>query len=113
MAIRKEPIQQTALLFIDLNDFKNINDRWGHDVGDSVLATLGTRIQDTLRAGDSAARLGGDEFAIVIPSIAEPAEAVHVAERLLEVDPHADRRSTAGSCRSPPASASRSAERWR
>ena len=85
LAIRKEPIQQTALLFIDLNDFKNINDRWGHDVGDRVLATLGTRVQDTLRAGDSAARLGGDEFAIVIPSIAEPAEAVHVAERLLEV----------------------------
>jgi diguanylate cyclase (GGDEF)-like protein/PAS domain S-box-containing protein len=83
-AIRKEPQLQTALLFIDFNDFKNVNDRWGHDVGDLVLATVGTRIQETLRAGDSAARLGGDEFAIVIPAIAEPAEAVQVAERLLE-----------------------------
>ena len=68
VSIRKEPHQQTALLFIDLNDFKNVNDRWGHDVGDRrARATLGARIQETLRAGDSAARLGGDEFAIVIP----------------------------------------------
>jgi diguanylate cyclase (GGDEF)-like protein/PAS domain S-box-containing protein len=84
LAIRKEPQQQTALLYVDLNDFKNVNDRWGHDVGDAALAELGARIQGTLRAGDSAARLGGDEFAIVIPSITEPAEAVQVAERLLE-----------------------------
>jgi diguanylate cyclase (GGDEF)-like protein/PAS domain S-box-containing protein len=84
VSIRKEPTQQTALLFIDFNDFKNVNDRWGHDVGDLVLATLGERLQGMLRAGDCAARLGGDEFAIVIPSIAEPTEAVHVAERLLD-----------------------------
>jgi diguanylate cyclase (GGDEF)-like protein/PAS domain S-box-containing protein len=84
LSMRKEPARQTALLFMDLNDFKNVNDRWGHDVGDHVLATLGSRIQETLRAGDSAARLGGDEFAIVIPSISEPAEAVRVADRLLE-----------------------------
>ena len=84
VSMRKEPNVQTALLFIDLNDFKNVNDRWGHDVGDLVLATLGARIQETLRAGDSAARLGGDEFAVVIPAITEPAEAVRVADRLLE-----------------------------
>ena len=84
VAIRKQPTEQTALLFFDMNDFKNVNDRWGHDVGDLVLATLGERIQGTLRAGDTAARLGGDEFAIVIPSITEPAEAVRVAERVLE-----------------------------
>src|SRR5437868_12179975 len=84
VSIRKEPHQQTALLFLDVNDFKNINDRWGHDVGDKVLATLGVRIQETLRAGDAAARLGGDEFAVMVPSIAEPAEAVRVAERLLD-----------------------------
>lgn len=84
LAIRKEPRQETALLFVDLNDFKDVNDRWGHDAGDRVLATIGARIQGTLRAGDAAARLGGDEFAIVIPSIGEPAEAAHVAERVLE-----------------------------
>lgn len=84
VSIRKQPPEQTALLHFDLNDFKNVNDRFGHDIGDEVLATLGRRIQDTLRAGDTAARLGGDEFAIVIPSLVEPAEAVRVAERLLE-----------------------------
>jgi PAS domain S-box-containing protein len=74
ISIRKEPDQETALLFLDLNDFKNVNDRWGHDVGDKVLAALGARIQSTLRAGDTAARLGGDEFAVVVPSITEPIE---------------------------------------
>jgi diguanylate cyclase (GGDEF)-like protein/PAS domain S-box-containing protein len=84
VSIRKAPEQQTAVLFIDLDGFKNVNDRWGHDVGDKVLATLGRRINEALRAGDVAARLGGDEFAVVIPSIEEPAEAVRVTERLLE-----------------------------
>ncbi len=85
LALRREPHQQSALLYIDLNDFKNVNDRWGHDVGDAALAQLGARIQETLRAGDVPARLGGDEFAIVVPSIGEPAEAAQVAERLLAV----------------------------
>ena len=84
VSMRKELDHQTALLFLDLNDFKHINDHWGHDVGDQVLATIGARIQHTLRAGDAAARLGGDEFAVVVPSIAEAQEAVRVAERLLE-----------------------------
>jgi len=84
VAIRKAPEQQIALLFVDLNDFKNVNDRWGHDYGDTVLATVGARIHETLRAGDAAARLGGDEFAVVVPFISEPAEAVRVVERLLD-----------------------------
>ena len=85
VARRHEPPNETALLFVDLNDFKNVNDRWGHDVGDSVLAALGARIQESIRAGDAAARLGGDEFAIVLAAGVEPAEAVATAERLLEL----------------------------
>jgi diguanylate cyclase (GGDEF)-like protein/PAS domain S-box-containing protein len=81
--LRKANGEETALLFVDLNDFKVINDRWGHDAGDSVLRELGARIQGTVRAGDSAARLGGDEFAVVLPIVGEPAEAAHAAERLL------------------------------
>jgi diguanylate cyclase (GGDEF)-like protein/PAS domain S-box-containing protein len=85
VAMRKENSQQTALIYIDLNEFKEINDQYGHSVGDEVLATLGVRIKGITRAGDSVARLGGDEFAVLLSVIAEPAEASVVAERLLEV----------------------------
>ncbi len=81
-ARRYEPPRRTALLFVDLNDFKNVNDRWGHDVGDRILAALGQRLQQAVRAGDAAARLGGDEFAVVLAGV-EPADAVRTAERLL------------------------------
>ena len=84
VALRKDNGEQTALLFVDLNHFKEVNDRFGHDVGDAVLARLGQRIQHTVRAGDAAARLGGDEFAIVLAAVAEPAEAARAAERLLQ-----------------------------
>lgn len=80
--LRKEPGHHAALLFLDLNNFKAINDRWGHDVGDQVLATLGPRIQWAVRGGDAAARLGGDEFALVLADIAEPAAAALAAQRL-------------------------------
>ena len=83
-ALRKVGVEQTALLFVDLNHFKEVNDRFGHDVGDAVLARLGHRIQRTVRAGDSAARVGGDEFAIVLAAVSEPGEASQAAERLLE-----------------------------
>jgi diguanylate cyclase (GGDEF)-like protein/PAS domain S-box-containing protein len=84
VSIRKSPEHTSALLFIDLNDFKTVNDHWGHDVGDRVLAALGVRVQECLRTGDLAARLGGDEFAVVLPAISEAPEAVRVAERLLD-----------------------------
>jgi diguanylate cyclase (GGDEF)-like protein/PAS domain S-box-containing protein len=83
VAIRGGGDAETALMFIDLNEFKTVNDRWGHDAGDCVLQTLGKRIQETVRAGESAARLGGDEFAIVLPAIADPEDAARIAERLL------------------------------
>jgi diguanylate cyclase (GGDEF)-like protein/PAS domain S-box-containing protein len=84
VSIRKEAGHQTALVFIDLNEFKQINDQYGHSVGDEVLAELGNRLKHVIRAGDSVARLGGDEFVVLLTSVVEPAEAAIVAERLLE-----------------------------
>ena len=92
-ALRKEDEEQTALLFIDLNHFKEVNDRFGHDVGDAVLARLGRRIQQTVRAGDGAARLGGDEFAVVIATVAEPSRGREGGGAFARTDRRADRTS--------------------
>ena len=82
--LRHDDEHGTGLLYIDLDDFKGINDRWGHDLGDDVLHEIGRRIEQSVRPGDTAARLGGDEFAVVLTEPVTPEDAVGVAERLLE-----------------------------
>src|SRR5262249_26667157 len=72
-----------AVLFLDLDDFKTINDSLGHARGDAMLRAVGQRIAAILRPTDTAARLGGDEFALLI-EIATEAEAHTVARRILE-----------------------------
>src|SRR5256714_1749107 len=81
--LRHDEGHATGLLYIDLDDFKGINDRWGHDLGDAVLREIGKRIEHAVRPGDTAARLGGDEFAVVLTEPVTPDDAVSVAERLL------------------------------
>jgi diguanylate cyclase (GGDEF)-like protein/PAS domain S-box-containing protein len=81
--LRHDEDHATGLLYIDLDDFKGINDRWGHDLGDEVLHEIGKRIEHSVRPGDTAARLGGDEFAVVLTEPVTPEDAVGVAERLL------------------------------
>jgi diguanylate cyclase (GGDEF)-like protein len=73
----------TALIFLDLDDFKAINDTLGHSIGDELLQTVAARIQRELRADGLAARLGGDEFAILIEHCPDEASARSVAERVL------------------------------
>jgi two-component system, cell cycle response regulator len=73
--------QSVAVLAIDVDGFKGVNDRFGHTGGDAVLAQLANRIAPTLRAHDLFARLGGDEFIIALPN-AQPASARLVAERV-------------------------------
>src|SRR5438874_3341898 len=82
--LRREGGQATGLLYIDLDGFKGINDRWGHDLGDEVLHEIGRRIERSVRPGDTAARLGGDEFAVVLTEPLTADDAVGVAERLLD-----------------------------
>ncbi len=73
-----------AVLFIDLDNFKYINDSLGHGVGDEMLLGIARRLKDSLRAGDTAARFGGDEFVILLEQMDGPRYAINVAERLLE-----------------------------
>lgn len=72
-----------AVLFVDLDDFKPVNDMHGHAAGDSLLVAIGGRLQDTVRDGDIVARLGGDEFAVVLADLSGLDEAISVAERML------------------------------
>lgn len=86
MQRQEEPI---AVLFLDLDDFKNVNDSFGHTAGDDLLREVAGRIRSCLRAADTAARLGGDEFAVLLEDLVDVERAVEVAQRLLAalVDP--------------------------
>ena len=72
-----------ALLFLDLDGFKAINDRLGHACGDLILQAVAARIGELLRDEDTVARLGGDEFVVLLPHLRAPGDAVAVAERVL------------------------------
>ena len=83
--MRSDRSEHAALLFCDLDDFKEVNDRHGHPVGDMILRVLAARMGHAVRSQDLVARLGGDEFGVWCPRIDDAAEAVAVAERLIEV----------------------------
>lgn len=74
-----------ALLMIDLDDFKQINDRWGHCTGDALLQAIAGKLCDVTRDSDRVCRMGGDEFAILLPEILNHRQPAILAERLAEV----------------------------
>ncbi|WP_395680520.1 EAL domain-containing protein [Dokdonella sp.] len=75
--------RKVAVLFLDLDRFKHVNDSMGHAAGDSMLKAAGARLRQVVREGDSVARVGGDEFTVVIEDIGSGAEAEHVAAKII------------------------------
>jgi diguanylate cyclase (GGDEF)-like protein len=75
---------QVAVLFVDLDRFKDVNDSLGHETGDRLLGLAGGRLQACLREGDTVARLGGDEFVISLPAVSDSNDAMLVAGKVLE-----------------------------
>src|SRR3954462_15515847 len=75
--------QRFAVLFIDLDNFKSVNDTLGHAFGDELLAAIGARLQESLREADTVARLGGDEFLILVPDVVGEVQVEKIAERVL------------------------------
>ena len=73
---------RAAVMLVDLDRFKEINDTLGHHVGDGVLQAVGPRLETVLRSVDTIARLGGDEFAVLLPDVGDAETAEHVARRL-------------------------------
>lgn len=73
-----------GVMFLDLDNFKPINDTYGHEVGDRLLTAVAGRLQDGLRASDTAARFGGDEFMVLCDDVAGQQDVVNIAQRILE-----------------------------
>lgn len=81
--LAKRHQNKVALLFIDLDHFKAVNDRFGHEAGDALLRQIAQRLSGCLRASDLAARLGGDEFVVVLEELQQPEQAMAVARKII------------------------------
>lgn len=82
---QRNPINPIVVVFVDLDDFKSVNDEYGHDAGDTMLREVGHRLTEIVRSEDTAARLGGDEFVIFCTSIADATGAEALCKRLSHV----------------------------
>ncbi|MBC7558454.1 MAG: EAL domain-containing protein [Dermatophilaceae bacterium] len=81
-ALRRHPSRQIAVLFIDLDNFKTVNDSFGHACGDEVIAAAARRLQGCARDGDTAARVGGDEFALLVEDVT-PEQVTALGDRVI------------------------------
>jgi diguanylate cyclase (GGDEF)-like protein len=79
----KRKTHKVAIVFVDLNEFKQINDNLGHEIGDAVLTTVAKLFREEMRDMDTAVRIGGDEFLFVLPNLQSPDEALEIVTRLI------------------------------
>ena len=84
LELARRSTRRLAVLYLDLDEFKAVNDNHGHDAGDRLLMVVAERIKSCVRPGDTTARLGGDEFAVVLSDFEDVDDAVIVAERVIE-----------------------------
>lgn len=84
VSLAKRHRYSMAIMFMDLDRFKQVNDNLGHEVGDKLLRQVAVRLTHCMRSGDTASRSGGDEFVIVLTEIARPQDAALVAEKIIE-----------------------------
>jgi diguanylate cyclase len=75
---------QMAVLFIDLDRFKVINDSLGHEIGDRLLQSVAARLLDCVRTSDTAGRIGGDEFVVLLTQVAQAQDAAICAEKIIQ-----------------------------
>nr|MDP2189932.1 diguanylate cyclase [Rhodoferax sp.] len=83
ISLARRDARQFALLYLDLDKFKPVNDTFGHDAGDQVLIDVAERIREQVRESDTVARVGGDEFAVILRDISGPQDAVTVAQKII------------------------------
>lgn len=82
LELAKRHATKLALLFLDLDWFKPINDTWGHQMGDLLLRAVAERMKQRVRAADTLSRIGGDEFIVLLTDLDEPGSAPRIAESL-------------------------------
>jgi len=83
ISLNKRDRQELALLYVDLDKFKAVNDTLGHDAGDELLKRVADRVRHELRESDTLARMGGDEFAVILPAITSREDVTKVAEKII------------------------------
>ena len=80
--MKRHPHEAGAVLFIDIDDFKVVNDCYGHAIGDALIKEVSNRLRACLRSDGTIARMGGDEFSVLVEDVTDPSDAIRVAERI-------------------------------